>query len=574
MGLYDDVEQWVRRDSSYVAPPLPDFEAAVRKAYPIPSSAEEDCGRAPGAQLKSAEFLFKDGLVFVAHGSYGATPRATLTLANSWRRHVEYQPVDFFYKELYPQLVASIRELASFVCCEASDLVLVPNVEFAINSVLQSLVGPVYRTPAQKLALAAAELANPSGGGTSLDTTSLFCSPPRRKQRSSLESANASRRLSPSRLKPGPDTVVVGPHQVIALTEGGQVIPSADPMGHPGYLVTDSLCYGAVLGVLRATAAAWGLELIIVDLAPASHSGTLTEEGIMSAYAGAFAQLALSSARVAICVFAHVASPTAVLLPVRDLCALCRKLGVVSLIDGAHALGLVPLDLSALGPDFYTSNGHKWLMNNRGAGFLYIHPRFKGAIHPVCPSWGLGQGLHAEFVWQGTMDYTPMLTIPFAIHFLRWCGRGSAERAMARNASLARWAASMLVRAWNTGMLAPPNMCAGGMCSVRVPPATTHERWMVGKRRVCSSANGAGGNAADAGDSCSMSSLHDVLLSEYHIEVPVFTHGDHRYVRLSAHIYNCQEDFVFLAKAVLAVQGTVDDVPWDSILAEWKEPYE
>jgi isopenicillin-N epimerase len=113
----------------------------------------------------------------------------------------------------------------------------------------------------------------------------------------------------------------------------------------------------------------------------------------------------------------QITSPTANVLPVEEICAAAREQGVLSIVDGAHAPGQVPLDLSALGADVYAGNCHKWLCAPKGAAFLWARPEHQGWIEPLVVSWGWGEG--SSFAdrhgWQGTRDPAAALAVPAAI---------------------------------------------------------------------------------------------------------------------------------------------------------------
>src|SRR5207237_4191511 len=76
--------------------------------------------------------------------------------------------------------------------------------------------------------------------------------------------------------------------------------------------------------------------------------------------------------RTRIIVFSHITSPTGLVLPVREICQLARKRGILTHVDGAHAIGQVPLDLHDLGCDFYVTSPHKWLLAPKGTGVLFV----------------------------------------------------------------------------------------------------------------------------------------------------------------------------------------------------------
>jgi isopenicillin-N epimerase len=113
----------------------------------------------------------------------------------------------------------------------------------------------------------------------------------------------------------------------------------------------------------------------------------------------------------------HITSPTALVLPVAEICAAARAAGALAIVDGAHAPGQVPLDLEALGADVYAGNCHKWLCAPKGAGFLWARPEHQPWIEPLVISWGYGpdRTFADRHGWQGTRDPAAALAIPAAI---------------------------------------------------------------------------------------------------------------------------------------------------------------
>ena len=113
----------------------------------------------------------------------------------------------------------------------------------------------------------------------------------------------------------------------------------------------------------------------------------------------------------------HITSPTALVLPVAEICAAARAAGALAIVDGAHAPGQLPLDLEALGADVYAGNCHKWLCAPKGAGFLWARPEHQRWIEPLVISWGYGDDrtFADRHGWQGTRDPAAALTIPAAI---------------------------------------------------------------------------------------------------------------------------------------------------------------
>jgi isopenicillin-N epimerase len=123
--------------------------------------------------------------------------------------------------------------------------------------------------------------------------------------------------------------------------------------------------------------------------------------------------------RTRVIFLSHITSPTALTLPVKEICQRAREAGILTVVDGAHAPGHLPLDLEDLGVDIYSGNCHKWLCSPKGSGFLYARPEHHDWIESLTISWGW-QG-ESTFVSrnqrQGTRDLAPFLATPAAIRF-------------------------------------------------------------------------------------------------------------------------------------------------------------
>ena len=125
----------------------------------------------------------------------------------------------------------------------------------------------------------------------------------------------------------------------------------------------------------------------------------------------------------------HITSPTAIQFPVKVICAQAREAGILTIVDGAHAPGQIPLHLAELDADLYTGACHKWLCAPKVTSFLYARPEIQDSLEPLVVSWGW-EAEHPEasrFVdyheWQGTRDLATFLSVPAAIEFqhkYRW----------------------------------------------------------------------------------------------------------------------------------------------------------
>jgi isopenicillin-N epimerase len=123
------------------------------------------------------------------------------------------------------------------------------------------------------------------------------------------------------------------------------------------------------------------------------------------------------SIRTRAIVVSHITSPTALVLPVEEICAAARRAGVLSIVDGAHVPGHIELDIASIGADVYAGTSSKWLGAPKGAGFLWARPEHQDWIEPLVVSWGYHEdaGFGERHGWQGTRDPAAYLAVPAAI---------------------------------------------------------------------------------------------------------------------------------------------------------------
>lgn len=176
------------------------------------------------------------------------------------------------------------------------------------------------------------------------------------------------------------------------------------------------------------------------------------------------------SPRTRLALLDHVTSPTALVLPIERLVGELRARGVDTLVDGAHAPGMVPLRLSDLGAAYYTGNAHKWLCAPKGAAFLHVRRDRQADLHPTVISHGYTAGLRAEFDWTGTFDPTPWLCIPESLRYIGTLLPGGWPEVMAANRALALQARALLQDICGTAAPCPDSMI-GSIASITLPQA-------------------------------------------------------------------------------------------------------
>jgi isopenicillin-N epimerase len=180
------------------------------------------------------------------------------------------------------------------------------------------------------------------------------------------------------------------------------------------------------------------------------------------------AVLRAASDRTRVALIDHVTSPTALVLPLHRLVGELAARGIDTLVDGAHAPGMVPIALSELGAAYYTGNAHKWLCAPKGAAFLHVRRDRQAGVHPNVISHGYTAGFHAEFDWTGTLDPTPWLCIPAALRHIGGLLPGGWPEVMRANHELALRARDALLDRFAQRAPAPDGMI-GSMAAIPLP---------------------------------------------------------------------------------------------------------
>lgn len=226
-------------------------------------------------------------------------------------------------------------------------------------------------------------------------------------------------------------------------------------------LLTTSHAYAACRKTLDFVASRNGARVVVADL-PFPLRGEA--ELIAPILAGL-------TPRTRLALLDHVTSPTALILPMARLVAELQARGVDTLVDGAHAPGMLPLALDELGATYYTGNGHKWLCAPKGAAFLHVRRDRQAGLHPTAISHGYATGFHGEFDWTGTCDPTPWLCLPEAVRFMGTLLPGGWPELMAANHALALQARDLLCGTFDIEPPAPDTML-GSMASLPLPAAS------------------------------------------------------------------------------------------------------
>lgn len=381
-------------------------------------------------------WLLDSEVVFLNHGSYGATPKAVLDEQTRIRRRIETEPLRFFDRHYLDELDLARGELARFLGADESNLAFVCNATTGVNTVLNAL-----------------------------------------------------------HLEPG-DELLVTDHE-----------------------------YNACRNALTKVAVAAGAAVVV---APVPFPLTGEDEVVDSI-------VRHITGRTRLLLVDHVTSQTGMVLPVRRLVAETAARGVDVLVDGAHAPGMLELDLESLGASFYTGNCHKWMCAPKGAGFLHVREDHHDLVRPLVISHGANASatrrsrFHLEHDWTGTRDPSAWLTVPAAIREMDRMLDGGWDELRRSNRRLALEGRRILCDALETDEPCPEAMI-GSLASLLLPD----------------------GDASESENPFSIDSLQNRLFDEWRIEVPVigWPAPPKRLIRISSQLYNSREQYAYLARAL------------------------
>jgi isopenicillin-N epimerase len=270
------------------------------------------------------QFLLDPKVIFLNHGSFGATPKPVFHEYQRWQRELERQPVEFLGRRCTQLMADSRAALGKYLGTHADNLVYTQNVTISLNIVARSL-----------------------------------------------------------ELGPG-DEVLSTDHE-----------------------------YGAIDRTWRFLSRERGFRYInrMISTPIKSEVGFIEDfwRGV--------------TPQTRVIAISHITSSTAIIFPIQEIIRRAREAGIITVVDGAHVPGQLPLHLDALGADFYGGNLHKWLCAPKGAGFLYARPEMQYLLKPLVVSWGYeaetptNSAFIDEQEWWGTRDLAAFLSVPAAIEF-------------------------------------------------------------------------------------------------------------------------------------------------------------
>lgn len=366
-------------------------------------------------QLKS-QFLLDPDITYLNFGSFGACPRPVFQNYQEWQLLLESEPVQFIAFNGIEYLKRSRQALASFINCDADDIVYVTNPTYAINIIAKSL----------------------------------------------------------------------------GLNEGDEILST-------------NIEYGALDRTWKYYCNKSKAKYIRQPI----ELPVLSKQALIDQFWKGY------SNKTKAIFISQITSSTALRLPVKEICGMAKERGLLTIVDGAHVPGHIPLDLAELKADIYTGACHKWMMAPKGCSFLYVKRELQGQFDPLSISWGYESAApsHSRFLdyhqMQGTRDFSAFLAVPKTIEFMKehnWVQVAAECREMA-HANYGRFCDLV-----GSSPICPVNdTFLGQMCSV--PVRTAHPE-----------------------------KLQRLLFEKYKIEVPVTRQEDHIFIRYSVQAFNTQDD--------------------------------
>ena len=291
--------------------------------------------------------------------------------------------------------------------------------------------------------------------------------------------------------------------------------------------------YQACRNTIDFVASRWGAKVVEVAI-PFPIDGPQVVIDLMKA---------ACSERTKLVMIDTVTSPTGLRMPFEELTAFFESQGVEVLLDAAHGIGMIPLNLDELGASYVTSNCHKWLCAPKGSAFLYVRHDKQSKIQPLTISHGhtfpLGDTtrFRHEFDWTGTQDISGWCALPAVIEGMAELVDGGWDAIMQHNHNLAIQGRDLLCQ--RLGIQQPcPNEMIACISTIKLPGEIPPKEKL---------------HEPDP--------LHHILSEKYNIQVPVWSwpNPEGRYLRISAQLYNSIEQYELLAEALVIELGLNSD---------------
>jgi isopenicillin-N epimerase len=372
------------------------------------------------------QFLLTPDVIYLNHGSFGATPKPVMEVYQKWQIRLENQPVKFLGREINELQLDARIVLGSYLNAAVDDLVFIPNATAGANLIARSL----------------------------------------------------------------------------HLTQDDEVLATNHEYGACDY-AWEFACQKNGSRYIR--------QPIPLPIQREEETCEQFLKGVTQ--------------RTKVIYLSHITSPTALRLPVKQICQQAKELNILTVVDAAHSPGQIPVDLLDLGADVVFGDCHKWMLSPKGAGFLYVRPEIQNIIEPLIVSWGYHATAEiatgSQFIdylqWTGTHDPSAYLSVPAAIQFMQ---ENAWDKIQKKSYELLRSTIERICDLVKMEPLYP--LDSDFYIQMGIAPLPNSDLGLL-KRR---------------------------LYDEYKVEVPLIQWEDHQFIRISVQGYNTQDDLDKLSSAL------------------------
>jgi selenocysteine lyase/cysteine desulfurase len=301
-----------------------------------------------------------------------------------------------------------------------------------------------------------------------------------------------------------------------------------------GTILCTNLAYGSVLFTIQEAIKKHGMTIRSVDI----QLPIKNKQEFIQRFEDELNKGDIDNIRLA--VIDHITSATAILFPIEEITQLFHNHGIPVVVDGAHGPGQIYplLSLNQLTCDFYIGTFHKWMYAARGCSFLFVRDTaIANRLEPGNTSWGyrlsasqlnLMSRFHWQFFHQGTRDDSSLLTVSKAFDFID-SSLGGFDRIYQYNSTLSVNAKVLLEQHWKTSEhdLAPLDMQAPFLKMIRLPDLIDYKKT----------------------DDDALRLINDLI--EHHGLVTIIVCVQNElYIRIATQIYNCLNDYQYLAETI------------------------
>lgn len=330
-----------------------------------------------------------------------------------------------------------------------------------------------------------------------------------------------------------PKNVVFVPN----ATSGVNTVLRSLPFEKGDKVLIQNTVYGACGNTVKFLKSRYGVEIIVVDL-----NYPLSDDQVLSKF-----EEKLNANDIKLCMFDAVTSQPGVKLPFERLVPLCKKYNTLSLVDAAHAIGLLPFSLNELQPDFFVSNLHKWLFTPRGCAMLYVSPSHHGEIQtfPISHSYVDDHStltnekqeslLVDKFAFTGSTSFASYISAIDAIEF-RKTTCGGEQKILDYCHQLALEAATVVSANWDNATVLDneEHTLITAMVNVKVP-LSKYVDGPLEESKVL--------KVKDY--------VEEKLIQEFKTFAPMCFHNGSLWCRFSCEVYNDISDYDYASNAIL-----------------------